>query len=224
MSFFFEVLHFDRDPVPLRSHSSQFHFFFCGSFVFTSMSMSKTSSPAHARELQFLRALQSEGRFQQLIYEMQSDPTSTLDDAATGAMHDGSKRRLDQWEEVSSVESNQIPVTPGAKNIKVVSLDHPDVDLPPGVDSVDRWGETVNTMGKYASLKMSYRGMVDKALKDAEKGDREFQDYLHWVKSCSAKQSAKGADFAKYLKAIGWGQDVTYGEFIPGTTERRQFI
>ena len=66
---------------------------------------------------------------------------------------------------------------------------------------MDRWGDTLNTMGKYAGLKLSYRAMVKKAQDDAERGEKELQSYLSWVSTCSAKQSAKGADFAKYLKA-----------------------
>lgn len=188
------------------------------------MSNSKGSSPDHARELQFLRSLHSEGRLQQLLYEMQNDPTMMPMAATTGSMHDGSKRRLDQWEEVSMDEVCQLPVSPGMSNPKVVHLDSPAVDLPPGVDSIDRWGDTLNTMGKYANLKLSYSALVKKAHDEAERGDMEIHSYLNWVKTCSAKQSAKGADFAKYLKAINWGDTATYGEIIPGTHERRQYV
>ena len=121
-------------------------------------------------------------------------------------------------------EIDQLPVGPGNQNPRVVNLDSPAVDLPPGVDSVERWGDTLNTMGKYANLKLSYRAMVKKAQDDAERGEMEFHSYLTWVKSCSSKQSAKGADFAKYLKAINWGISATYGDLIPGTHERRQFV
>ena len=186
--------------------------------------MSKVSSPDHARELQFLRSLHREGRLQQLIYEMQKDDNIMESPATSGAMHDGSKRRLDQWEEVSMDEVNQLPLKPDKQSPKVVQLDSPAVDLPPGVESVDRWGDTLNTMGKYAGLKLSYRAMVKKAQDDADRGEKELQSYLNWVLTCSAKQSPKGADFAKYLKGINWGTIAAYGELIPGTYEPRQFV
>ena len=186
--------------------------------------MSKVSSLDHARELQFLRSLHREGRLQELIYELQNDANNEVSPATSGAMHDGSKRRLDQWEEVSMDEVCQLPMKPDKQSPQVVNLDSPAVDLPPGVDSVDRWGDTLNTMGKYAGLKLSYRAMVKKAQEDAERGEKELQSYLSWVLTCSAKQSAKGADFAKYLKAINWGTVAMYGDLIPGTYEPRQFV
>ena len=187
------------------------------------MSMSKNMSPEHDRELQFLKTLQNEGRLQALLCEMQV-AKDEIGLASTGSMHDGSKRRLDSWEEFDLVSEAQSPVMLKMKNSKAGAAEtHPD-GLPPGVTSLKQWGDTLNTMGKYAGLNLSYNGMVAKAKKDAEAGDPAMQDYLKWVTSCSAKQSPKGADFAAYLKAIKWGGIQAYGECFPGTTERRQFI
>ena len=187
------------------------------------MSMSKSVSPEHDRELQFLKMLQNEGRLHALLGEMQS-AKDEIGSASTGPMHDGSKRRLDSWEEFDMVSETQSPVMLKMRNSKAGAAEvHPD-GLPPGVTSLKQWGDTLNTMGKYAGLNLSYDGMVAKAKKDAEAGDPVMQDYLKWVTSCSAKQSPKGADFAAYLKAIKWGGIQTYGECFPGTTERRQFI
>ena len=173
------------------------------------MSMSKNMSPEHDRELQFLKSLQNEGRLHALLCEMQG-AKDEIGVASTGSMHDGSKRRLDSWEETDVVSEAQSPVMLKMRNSKVGAAEtHPD-GLPPGVMSLKQWGDTLNTMGKYAGLNLSYNGMVAKAKKDAEAGDPAMQDYLKWVTSCSAKQSPKGADFAAYLKAIkmGWHSDL----------------
>ena len=72
------------------------------------MSMPKSSSPEHDRELQFLRSLQNEGRLQALLCEV----LSTKDEIgllSTGSMHDGSKRRLDSWEEIDVVSESTVP-------------------------------------------------------------------------------------------------------------------
>ena len=70
------------------------------------MSMSKNMSPEHDRELQFLKTLQNEGRLQALLCEMQV-AKDEIGLASTGSMHDGSKRRLDSWEEFDMVSEAQ---------------------------------------------------------------------------------------------------------------------
>ena len=183
------------------------------------MSMPKSSSPEHDRELQFLRPLQNEGRLQALLCEV----LSTRDEIgllSTGSMHDGSKRRLDSWEEIDMVSDAQSKV----RNYKTGVSDAHTEGIPPGVTSLKHWGDSLNTMGKHAGLNLSYSGMVAKAKKDAEAGDFALHDYLKWVITCTSKQSPKGADFAAYLKATKRGGIQTYGEYFPGTNERRQFI
>ena len=109
------------------------------------MSMPKSSSPEHDRELQFLRSLQNEGRLQALLCEV----LSTRDEIgllSTGSMHDGSKRRLDSWEEIDMVSDAQSPVVSKVRNSKTgVSNAHPE-GIPPGVTSLKHWGDSLNTM------------------------------------------------------------------------------
>lgn len=107
--------------------------------------MSKSVSPEHDRELQFLKMLQNEGRLHALLGEMQG-AKDEIGSASTGPMHDGSKRRLDSWEEIDMVSDAQSPVVSKVRNSKTgVSNAHPE-GIPPGVTSLKHWGDSLNTM------------------------------------------------------------------------------
>ena len=115
------------------------------------MSMPKSSSPEHDRELQFLRSLQNEGRLQALLCEV----LSTKDEIgllSTGSMHDGSKRRLDSWEEIDMVSDAQSPVVLKVRNSKTGASTAYREGIPPGVTSLKHWGDSLNTMGKHAGF------------------------------------------------------------------------
>ena len=82
--------------------------------------------------------------------------------------------------------------------------------LPPGVASVQAWGETVCTLPKYKSLGMSYSELA------ADSGKAQ---YLKWVTE-NAGKSSKMQDLVNHLNAVGWKAS-TESDVIPGTSEPR---
>ena len=89
---------------------------------------------------------------------------------------------------------------------QVISASSP--EFPPGIRSVQEWGNTRCVMPKVKSLKMSYADLM-------QSDDPDIATYLKWVMENATGRSGKIDDLANYLKASGY--------VIPGTKETRVF-
>lgn len=180
----------------------------------------KPSSEDRDQLLRLLKSLQDSGQLTGLLNELQSQ-ASTSGATTSGAMHDGSKRRLDDsWQEVSSVESDGVDsqdgVPPHAKKD-----DEP--KFPPAIESVEHWGKTLLTTPRFQKLHLSYAQIVAKAKEDWANGGSEKRDYLKWVFDNPNSNSAKINDFSRYLRFIKWGGSSKPEVYFPGSVEARRF-
>ena len=109
-----------------------------------------------SRALELLRLVKEEGSMEAL--EIQEDHSFELvtDDVADGSMTDASKRRMDQ------------PLVD--PRVKAVKSENPckteSPDLPPGIQSMEEWGQTLLTTGKYGKDGLSYAEMVSSSRKE----------------------------------------------------------
>ena len=110
------------------------------------------------------------------------------------------------------VSEAQSPVMLKIRNSKVGASEPRSEGMPPGVTSLKQRGDTLNTMGKYAGLNLSYSGMVAKAKKDADAVDFAMHDYLKWVGSPHVHLQAvpEGSRFCCLFEGdqVGWHSDL----------------
>ena len=166
------------------------------------------SNRAQIREL--LRLVQEEGAMSALVQEIQENHGFELvDEDLSGAMHDASKRRRDE-----TPEQAQIPVLPLNKaTSKCEPASHSDaVKLPEGIDSVEQWGRTVLSAGKFAADGMSQTS-----------SKQEISSYCEKMLSWQSRQdlSAPFRDFIEYLKAY-YAQKAPQHGYLPGSRIARQ--
>ena len=90
--------------------------------------------------------------------------------------------------------------------------------LPPGIKSVEDWGKTVITFGRYKNKDMSYTDLLG----SAEEKDKK---YIMWILSRSASAEGQHKDLCNYLEhrcavdTYGSASDVP---IIPGTHKIRE--
>ena len=170
------------------------------------------SNRAQIREL--LRLVQEEGAMGALVQEIQENHGFELiDEDLCGAMHDASKRRRDE-----TPDQAQIPVLPPAKGASKCELASPTdaVKLPDGIESVEQWGRTVLSAGKFAADGMSYHELVTST-------KQEITSYCEKMLSWQTRQdlSAPFRDFIEYLKAY-YAQKAPQHGYLPGSRIARQ--
>ena len=157
--------------------------------------------------LELLRRAKAEGSEEALFAELQGTENfeliPALESGETGTMTDASKRRLVDQQSMGSVE-RQIPFTP-SKSVPA---------FPPGVQSLERWGQTILSAGKFASDELAF---VELFQSDLE-GHRKYRDWL-WTQRNRTDLSAPLTDFIEYMKARKQCDVVTY--FPDSTTVRR---
>eukprot|EP00435_Cladocopium_sp_Y103_P019970 s3134_g4.t2 len=180
-----------------------------------------------------INILRQTGMWDEALRAADRAQSAKLDEKAEGmkmgSMHDGSKRRLfaesqlspedeaDDFDLISmtgSEATKQAPVVPimsaGGSQDKAVSL-------PPGVESIERWGKTICTLPKMAARRCTYSKLVEEAHSNVE-----TREYLAWVKNNSHK-SAKAADLKSYMGACGYDPQGSSGVNYPGTNAVREF-
>ena len=175
----------------------------------------KTSSASSSSaDLQsMLNRLQAEGRADDVLSVLEQafgrKPETNL------SMTDASKRRLDESAvteeddfEYLTHSGYQAPVPPAAGPA-------PTMELPAGVTSLARWGQTLCSLPKMASLEKSYAELVELA-----KTDKNVKGYLESFVLPYNGTSAKTKDLQKYLKATGYKAPAAYYE---GTKDARVF-
>ena len=137
---------------------------------------------------------------------------------STGSMHDGCKRLRDgDWETVgyetdhaatlpTLTKSDQMPVAPSEQKI----------DFPPGVVSIADWGTTVCRLPQVAALDVTYYELTQMP---SQRG------YCTWITNHGESKGGRAADFARYLKAVGYKKSLQGQkgeECYPGTSEIRE--
>lgn len=162
----------------------------------------------------------SSGKFgSPTVRELLEQPSSSMTDASKRQRSDSDWEQVDYtpavMPETSHPEnlmspSKQLPLIPstGGKS-KVV--------LPPGIPSLEDWGNVVNKLPKFAYLKWSYKEMLDCK-------NPEIQDYLVWVLQHGKNRGGRFQDFCEYLMAVEFTPSVTTdGICFPGSKEVRTF-
>ncbi|CAE7581948.1 GIP, partial [Symbiodinium necroappetens] len=167
-----------------------------------------TSSTTSVSLERLMGRLQAEGRTDEVLNVLE-EAFGTLDHPQ--AMTDASKRRLDDSDfsdfELADFHCSQAPVAP-------TSAPYP-TQFPEGVTSLAQWGQTLCTLPKVVSLKLSYTELVE-----LSKSDREIHSYLNVFILSFTGNSAKVKDLQKYLVASGYKVPATYYE---GSKEVRVF-
>ena len=129
-------------------------------------------------------------------------------------MSDGSKRRYVDEESVGSLDLPWIEVA-DKEHLKV-DYTIVELDFPPGICSLEQWGRTVISFGKYADATITYDDVMT---------DPQYSGYLKWCKShLSVHTAGKVAmDFVKYRSAYEKKSNKDSGLLIPGTNVERRF-
>lgn len=174
------------------------------------------NTPVSANILNLLRALQQEGSLPALIEQLQSAATVdsgfevVSDEGVTGTMSDGSKRRLEDDFEDGQPAIKQSPVPPSAKASSEGYASR--ASLPPGVKSLEEWGTTILTAGKFEKEDLTYGDVVSSTVK-------EKMEYVKWALSQNSldKFSPVMKDFISYVKAFESSQHTTATYTFPGS-------
>ena len=189
--------------------------------------MQSSSSPVTPQELELVKSILSRLEAQGTSIH----PSMWSVSAATGAMADSSKRRLDVSDAFSSEDedftgkgsgrgsdefqlirdtdavestSNQQPIVPKDKS---------KLNLPKGVPSLEKWGQTICSLPKVKEEAPTY---LEIATLD------KYGDYRQWIYNQGATKGARAADLRNYLMAgdfFSQESDV----MIPGSNEVRRF-
>lgn len=162
-----------------------------------------------------------------------------------GAMTDGSKRRGDEENPMGGIKSQRGISTTGmivAGESHFVPLSSCGVtsagyvgpstapppmpsegkyafDLPPGVPTVERWGDTIIEFGRFEGQNVTYQEVFDNP-------DPAFQEYVHWASSRTKESHGLLSDFARFIQVMRKLHPTTavkQGPVIPGTQRVRRF-
>ena len=115
-----------------------------------------------------------------------------VNESRGAAMSDGSKRRYVDEESVGSMDNPWIEVS--EKSHLKVDYTSVELDLPMGITSMEQWGRTVISFGKYAEANVTYNEMLTAP---------EYAGYRKWCKSHLTNHTAGkvAMDFVKYRDA-----------------------
>lgn len=198
--------------------------FFGNPFVFLALK-SKMSEPSPVTQKELELA-------QEVILRAHAAGVIKPEDPWGGAMNDSSKRLreglgYEEWEEIIDEQRTlteermehvskqaQLPLKP-TKDKDI----NKSVSLPPGVSSVNDWGNTVCRLPRVAKMECSYSELLEKP---------ELFSYLKWVKQHGKGQSGRFEDFSKYLTAVRFGETsgsssgYVESECFPGSSDRRE--
>ena len=128
-------------------------------------------------------------------------------------MTDASKRRPDDHLAKEEFIRAQTKSKAKAKAAAVPAV----VELPPGIDDLDQWSNTLVDFGKFANQNLSYRDMIE--------SDRpEIRSYLKWIRDhVSPSSSVQLRDLADFLTTYRKSHPETADQaFFPGSTVIRQ--
>lgn len=166
------------------------------------------NTPASANIINLLRAIQQEGNMAALVEHLQSVAAGDSDfevvseGGVPGAMSDGSKRRLEDEFEDGPPPAKQAPLPPKAKSSAEGSLSR--ASLPPGVKSMEEWGTTILTAGKFEKKSSTVK---------------EKMEYVKWALSQTSldKFSPVMKDFISFVKAFESSQHSKATYTFPGS-------
>lgn len=164
--------------------------------------------------------LKSSGKFgSPSVRELLEQPSSSMTDASKRQRSDS------DWEPVDYTPA-VLPATSHPENLMSPSKQMPllpttggksKVVLPPGIPSLEEWGNVVNRLPKFAYLKWSYKEMVDSK-------NPEIMDYLVWVLQHGKNRGGRFQDLCEYLMAVEYTPPVKADEIcFPGSKEVRTF-
>ena len=123
------------------------------------------------------------------------------------SMTDASKRRLTESQSGSS-EVAQLPMMPRKNSTE---------SFPPGITSLEMWGQTVVDFGKHKDRQWSYAEMME-----ISKSDAGIKGYVDWVRGHTlSSSSAQLKDFHAFIKQV----DLQHGSSaltFPGSSATRK--
>ena len=175
-----------------------------------------SSTPVTTEEIQQLKQIVARMEAQGLML-------GSVSAGSSGAMTDASKRlredgvesfdlyEVESWESPNSLipsGGSQEPVPP-----KSVASVH---QLPPGVNSIKEWGQTLCELPSVAKMKLSYAELV---------ADPQHESYLKWISKNETGKGPRVEDLAKYLKAVAYpvGRTSDSDVKFPGSDVVRKF-
>ena len=152
-------------------------------------------------------------------------------DASMSAMTDAAKRRMDAdetsqasnpWELLNANEPTGSTMTPerfalspkgyeaGKVNLfPVANVTDPLIPLPEGINTVEKWGQTICRMDKVKAEGLTYDQMIMTARTNSKKGE-DMRQYLQFILSKYdiggkvPSKITKAVDFAMYLEKVKW--------------------
>ena len=161
--------------------------------------------------------------------------TSGMLPLTTGAVNDASKRRPDDLDNPAkkqmpiltraqiAVAADRMmePETPyptGGRSVAAGAhqpvIHRVENAFPPGIQSMQQWGQCVIAFGQYAKMNISY----DELLADPSK-----RSYVQWLKTHhSSRSSVEYTDFMQYVEASAVS-DESVESYFPGTRTIRRF-
>lgn len=165
---------------------------------------------------------QEKAQLQELMRRIQFDDDESVESfALVGGMSDASKRRLDDSPVGESTKKGYVAFAP-ENQVVGTTPQGKDIVLPPGVESVAAWGQTIINFGKFApsttGKEMSYAELF-------ESKDEEHRGYVKYAKGrvhCAKGHLKDLADYVVVRSADPSSQSDQL-PFIPGTTEVRRF-
>jgi hypothetical protein len=91
-----------------------------------------------------------------------------------------------------------------------------ELDMPMGITSMEQWGRTVISFGKYAEANVTYNEVLTAP---------EYAGYRKWCKSHLTTHTAGkiAMDFVKYRDAYEKKSNTDSGLLFPGTDVERRF-
>lgn len=205
--------------------------------------MSHSSKEMSATEWRQLEQLQRKAALS-LSPTKDSEDFQIVSAEETGAMTDGSKRRGDDVtvpgpsrpKLTTAVlgmsgesERHSVPTATYAANAGYVghtcfpnpmSSELPsEWELPPGVPSVERWGDTLIDFGRFKGANMTYSEAFHNS-------DSAIQEYVQWSSSRTKETHGLLSDFARYVNTMRKRFPVSaaqQGPVIPGSQHVRRF-
>lgn len=157
-----------------------------------------------------------------------SEEEQPWDVVSGGAMHDGSKRRKSPPRRETpsrAAGSTPAPVMPAnpPPPMTLSAVQWSELEaygrgmLPPGIDSMQAWSNTLLCFGKLAAEELSY---LDLVLSNEE----EKIDYVDWICShVNSKYSSQFQDVAAFVKIFGKVIKRERGIRFPGSKTIRKF-
>lgn len=181
---------------------------------------------SHAQGMALVNALRSDGSLTILLEALKAEQAAQESEFEVvhgmGGMSDAAKRRGDEVESFDeSVRIKQKPLPPSmtcqepndpqAASSEAATEEIISAMLPPGISSMDEWGNTVLETGKFAGESLTYAELSSSRVK-------EKMQYCSWLLAQKSRPFCPELkDFIKYMKVKSTSSSSSV-MYYPGST------